>query len=136
MGCIDPSWRPELALNLERLGLAAQTVLGRGGLLENQEVNAPLDVADGRQMASRPRPCVPFALSRPGTPGQGSALHGLRLAPLMSSEPLRAQPLTSTGLPNTSLSQGGVTMDFSWCSGRCREPDFLQGKEGRFWNKL
>lgn len=27
-------------------------------------------------------------------------------------------------------------MDFSWCSGRCREPDFLQGKEGRFWNKL
>lgn len=95
MVCIDPSWRPELALNLEQLGLAAQTVLGRGGLLENQEVNAPLDVADGRQMASRPRPCVPFALSRPGTPGQGSALHGLRLAPLTSSEPLRTPQVTT-----------------------------------------
>lgn len=67
MGCIDPSWRPELALNLERLGLAAQTVLGRGGLLENQEVNAPLDVADGRQMCrllchvpGHPGRAVPF----------------------------------------------------------------------------
>lgn len=27
-------------------------------------------------------------------------------------------------------------MDFSWRSGSCGEPDFLQGKEGRFWNKL